>query len=234
MRRTAGGDGGRRVGRCFFFAIVGLRLIYRTTQVVIVLIIAIKEIALVRERRLLMAIRKLMRKMLMAALLAVPLGALADPIYAVTPLRANFHGADMNKAGAIVGGFEGAAETWRSSEVWAFNDAGQAVGTSEYGGERSLGFVYIDGVIRVIPSLSGASSHPYATKNSGQVAGYDASEINDAQQILARACNLYECTSARRDVISAVPELPAWSMLLAGVVLLGGLRRREQRSAAFR
>jgi hypothetical protein len=60
-----------------------------------------------------------------------------------------------------------------------------------------------------------------------------ATDINDARQILATACRLGECTTVRMDLITAVPEPRAWGMLLAGMLLLGGLRRREARSEAF-
>lgn len=356
------------------------------------------------------------RKLLMVPLLAGPLAAMAEPIYAVTALPSDFRAFNMNNSGSIVGTFGGAAAIWTSAGItgigtlapdslgfginnrgdiagtWqgdAFiysggslrnigrlgtwgnstargvNDAGQVIGNGYYEvGERQRGFVYSGGVIRIIPTLGGDWSYAAAINSSGQVAGiatidstdfisptrhailyqdrvmhdlgtlggvvseaYDindagqvvgmsqtnpddnyspshaflyeggammdlgflgganarangingaglvvgsselggdappthaflyanhsmvdlnalidpasgweimsATDINDARQILATACRLGECTTVRMDLINAVPEPRAWGMLLAGMLLLGGLRRREARSETF-
>jgi probable HAF family extracellular repeat protein len=348
------------------------------------------------------------RKLLMLPLLAGPLGAMAEPIYTVTALPADFSASNMNNSGSIVGTMGAAAAVWTSSGItdigtlapesfgyginnrgdiagtWqgdAFvysggalrnigrlgtwgtstargaNDAGQVIGNGFYEvGERQRGFVYTGGVIRIIPTFGGDWSYAAAINSSGQVAGiatidsadfinptrhailyqdrvmhdlgslggvvseaYDindagqavgmsqtnpddsyspshaflyeggamidlgflgganaranginnaglvvgwselggeappthaflyanhamvdlnalidpasgweimsAIDINDARQILATACRLGECTTVRMDLINAVPEPRAWGTLLAGMLLLGGLRR---------
>jgi probable HAF family extracellular repeat protein len=352
-------------------------------------------------------------KLLMLPLLAGPLAAMAEPIYTVTALPADFSASNMNNSGSIVGTMGAAAAVWTSSGItdigtlapesfgyginnrgdiagtWqgdAFvysggalrnigrlgtwgtstargaNDAGQVIGNGFYEvGERQRGFVYTGGVIRIIPTLGGEWSYAAAINSSGQVAGiatidsadfinptrhaimyqdrvmhdlgslggvvseaYDindagqavgmsqtspddryspshaflyeggamidlgflgganaranginnaglvvgwselggeappthaflyanhamvdlnalidpasgweimsAIDINDARQILATACRLGECTTVRMDLINAVPEPRAWGMLLAGMLLLGGLRRGRRPS----
>jgi probable HAF family extracellular repeat protein len=357
-----------------------------------------------------------LRKLLLLPLLASPLAAMADPVYTITALPADFSGFNMNNSGRIVGIFGGAAAvwtpsgitgigaiapdslgygindrgdlagdwqgsafmyfggalrdigrlgTWSNSSARGINNAGQVIGNAYYGaGERQSGFVYTDGVIRIIPTFGGDWSYAAAINSSGQVAGiatidstdfisptrhailyedrtmvdlgtlgglvseaYDlndagqvvgmsqtnpndayspshaflyaggtmidlgflgganaranginnagqvvgwselagdgapmhaflyanhamtdlnslidpasgweitsATDINDAHQILAFGCRLDTCTALRLDLISAVPELGSWSMLLAGLLLMGGLRRRDHRSATF-
>jgi len=60
-----------------------------------------------------------------------------------------------------------------------------------------------------------------------------ATDVNDAGQILAQACNgaLSECRAVRLDLIPAVPEPGAWSMACAGLVLL--LWRARRRTLSF-
>jgi probable HAF family extracellular repeat protein len=106
------------------------------------------------------------------------------------------------------------------------NNAGQVVGWSELAGDGGLthAFLYANHAMVDLNSLIDPASGWEITS---------ATDINDAHQILAFGCRLDACTAVRMDLISAVPELRAWGMLLAGIVLIGGLRRREQRSATF-
>jgi probable HAF family extracellular repeat protein len=167
--------------------------------------------------------RKYAARWLLLPLLASPLAALADPVYTVRFLPADFQAMNINNAGQVVGTFNNAAAiwtptgtsdinalapgsfgvainnrghiglnwggdaytytpdafrnigrlgTWESSYISALNDVGQAAGNAQYGGgERERGFVYSDGIVRIIPTLGGDWSRALAMNNHGQVAG---------------------------------------------------------------
>jgi probable HAF family extracellular repeat protein len=167
--------------------------------------------------------RRAWPKLLLLPLLASPLAALADPIFTVTFLPADFSAAAINNAGRIVGtnangaaiwspsgvtdigaiapgsfgqainnrgdfggSWEGDAFVytsgsfrnigrlgiWNTSQTVAMNDVGQIAGNAQYVvGERQRGFVYTDGVIRIIPTFGGDWSFAYAINTPGQVVG---------------------------------------------------------------
>lgn len=159
------------------------------------------------------------------------------------------------------------------SEAYDINDAGQVVGMSQVDPNDSYSpqhaFLYQGGRMIDLGFLGGANARANGINNAGLIVGSSelggdappthaflyanhamvdlnalidpasgweitgATDINDARQILATACRLGECTTVRLDLINAVPEPRAWGMLLAGMMLLGGLRRREARSDAF-
>jgi probable HAF family extracellular repeat protein len=167
--------------------------------------------------------RKCATRWLLLPLLASPLAALADPVYTIRFLPADFQAMNINNAGQVVGSINSAAAIWAltgttdinafapgsfgvsinnrghiglgwegdgyiyspdafrnvgrlglwdTSYVSALNDVGQAAGNAQYGvGERERGFVYSDGIVRIIPTLGGDWSRAWAINNHGQVAG---------------------------------------------------------------
>lgn len=175
--------------------------------------------------------RRRWRQWLLLPLLASPLAALADPIYTVRALPADFQAMNINNAGQIVGTMNNAAAIWsdsgtfdinpiapgsfglsinnrghiglawesdayiysaaafrnigrlgiwQSSEIRALNDVGQAAGNAGYLiGERARGFVYSDGIVRIIPTLGGDWSFVEAMNNRGQVVGTSAIDAID-------------------------------------------------------
>ncbi|WP_426174801.1 PEP-CTERM sorting domain-containing protein [Massilia sp. TWR1-2-2] len=168
---------------------------------------------------------------LLLALLASPLAALADPVYTLRLLPADFQAVNINNAGQVVGTFNNAAAIWSTTAtrdlsalapgsfgtainsrghiglgwegdgylyspdalrnigrlgIWDFNyvsalnDAGQAAGNAFYGpGERARGFIYSDGIVRIIPTLGGDWSSASAINNQGQVAGIATIDSTD-------------------------------------------------------
>jgi probable HAF family extracellular repeat protein len=105
------------------------------------------------------------------------------------------------------------------------NSAGQIVGSSEWSiGQDYHAFLYANHQMVDLNSLIDPASGWRLTS---------ANDINDAQQILATACRMNECSPVRLDLISAVPEPKVWGMLLAGLVLMGSRRRRALQSETF-
>ena len=121
----------------------------------------------------------------------------------------------LYEGGAMIDlGFLGGA----NARANGINNAGLVVGWSELGGEAppTHAFLYANHAMVDLNALIDPAS------------GWEimsAIDINDARQILATACRLGECTTVRMDLINAVPEPRAWGTLLAGMLLLGGLRR---------
>jgi probable HAF family extracellular repeat protein len=69
---------------------------------------------------------------------------------------------------------------WQTSDIRALNDVGQAAGNAGYlFAERARGFVYIDGIVRIIPTLGGDWSFAEAMNNQGQVAGTATIDVID-------------------------------------------------------
>lgn len=122
-----------------------------------------------------MATRKLFRKLLLLPLLAIPLGALADPLYSLTFLPAGFYASGINNAGHVVGTGGGGAAIWTdtgttSLAVLAPGSEGLAINNHDEiaGRFRDQGFLYTGGVVRPIDSA------PYRSWATG---------INDAARV---------------------------------------------------
>jgi probable HAF family extracellular repeat protein len=111
----------------------------------------------------------------------------------------------------------------------ALNDAGVIVGASDLitdVGWGYHGFIYLDGhMVDLNALVTGA--------NGWEI--IDATDINDAGQILGRACRLGTCADVRLDLVPAVPEPGAWALLAGGLVLLAwrARGRRVRPACAF-
>jgi probable HAF family extracellular repeat protein len=103
----------------------------------------------------------------------------------------------------------------------AINNLGVVVGESDIVTDLGWGshaFFYQDGRMIDLNAL---------VTGAGDWEIVDARDINDAGQILARACRLGSCTDVRLDMIPAVPEPSAWVLLLGGLGLLAMRGRRR-------
>lgn len=116
-----------------------------------------------------------------------------------------------------------------SSGAYGINSAGQVVGWSDLPAAGSLydrAFLYEGGALIDLITLIDPAS--------GWTLDY-AIAINDRQQIAAFGCNGALCQALRLDLVPAVPEPHTYSMLLAGVGMvgwaLGGRRRLGRRGA---
>jgi probable HAF family extracellular repeat protein len=107
----------------------------------------------------------------------------------------------------------------------ALNNAGVIVGASDLVtdvGWGYHGFIYLDGhMVDLNTLVTGA--------NGWEI--IDATGINDASQILGRACRLGTCADVRLDLVSAVPEPGSWALLCAGLGLLAWRARRRRAQA---
>lgn len=115
------------------------------------------------------------------------------------------------------------------SQAAAIRDVGQAVGWCDLPDAGSLydrAFLYEGGALIDLNTLIDPAS--------GWTLDY-AIAINNHRQIAAFGCNGALCQSLRLDLVPAVPEPHTYSMLLAGVGLVGwtlGGRRRSGRRPA--
>ena len=95
-------------------------------------------------------------------------------------------------------------------------DDGQVDGASTDETRDAAPFIYAGGSMRNLNRLvQGADGWTVV----------EAYDINDAQQILGKACRGDECLPVRLDLVSAVPEPGSYALLAAGLVLLAGWRR---------
>ncbi|WP_075794007.1 HAF repeat/PEP-CTERM domain-containing protein [Massilia putida] len=107
----------------------------------------------------------------------------------------------------------------------ALNNAGVIVGASDIVTDVGWGyhaFIYKDGHMVDLNTLVTGT-------NGWEI--IDATDINDAGQILGRACRLGTCTDVRLDLVAAVPEPGSWALLSAGLVLLAWRARRRTKRA---
>jgi probable HAF family extracellular repeat protein len=151
---------------------------------------------------------------------------------------------DINDAGLVVGGAEtaigldgsspyhpflyrdgamldlGVLAAGGSGEARALNNLGVVVGHSDVPfGRDPRAFLYQDGQMLDLNALATGAGDWKIT---------DAYDINDAGQILGRACRQGECVDVRLDLVSAVPEPSNWMLLLGGLALVS-LRRATHR-----
>lgn len=104
----------------------------------------------------------------------------------------------------------------------ALNNAGVIVGSSDLITDVGWGyhaFIYLDGhMVDLNTLVTGA--------NGWEI--IDATDVNDAGQILGRACRLGTCADVRLDLVPAVPEPGGWALLSAGLALLAWRARRRR------
>jgi probable HAF family extracellular repeat protein len=111
----------------------------------------------------------------------------------------------------------------------ALNNAGVIVGASDLITDVGWGyhaFIYLDGHMVDLNTLV-TGAHGWEM--------IDATDINDAGQILGRACRLGTCADVLMSLVPAVPEPRSWTLLLAGLGLLAwrAHRRRTRRAPLF-
>ena len=102
--------------------------------------------------------------------------------------------------------------------VGGMNEHGQIVGTGEpWEGDR-VGFISQNGGLVDLNTLIDPAL-------GWQIGG--AIAINDYGQILAYACRAFECTNVRLDLAGAVPEPGSAWLLLPGLLVVAGIRRKQ-------
>ena len=123
----------------------------------------------------------------------------------------------------------------RAGRAYGINNAGMVVGMSEVGAGTGFdfhAFRYANHQLMDLNTLIDPASGWRLVS---------ATDINDAQQILGKACQVAssECRAVRLDLIPGVPEPGAWAMLLAGLALVAwrrthSVRGREKPDSARR
>lgn len=152
--------------------------------------------------------------------------------------RSGSHATDVNDAGVVVGGsgFAAAGQSHYHSFIWrdgvmeaigalatenfakAINSNGDVVGTFVTDGtglDYRHSFLYQDGVQYDLQTLLAGGGGWRIT---------EVVDINDSGQIAGQACNAAgQCFAA---LLSPVPEPGTYGMLLAGLAVVAGARRR--------
>lgn len=137
-----------------------------------------------------MAMRKLFGKLLLLPLLGGPLSALADPVYSLTFLPADFQASiSMNNAGRVAGGYGTAAAIWSKTGITnigaiAPNSIGYATNNrGDLGGNwQGNAFVYSGGAVQNIGRLGPwSTSFVSAMNDVGQAAGNGHYEVGERQ-----------------------------------------------------
>lgn len=137
---------------------------------------------------------------------------LGDPIEGeLYPERAFlWSGGELHNLGSLFGNL--------STRAFGINNLSQIVGSGdvEFGAH---GFLYENGAMIDLNSLIDPASGWMVREAFG---------INDMQQIAATACKDDVCYAVRLDLVSAIPEPHGYASLLAGLAMLGMVRRRRQ------
>lgn len=119
------------------------------------------------------------RKLLLASLLASPLAAMADPVYKLTFLPADFQAAKINNAGSVVGTYGDAAAIWTTGGISGIGAIAPGSFGNAINNRGDIGvswsddaYTYSPGVFRNIGRLGiFDNSIPAAINDAGQVAG---------------------------------------------------------------
>lgn len=120
---------------------------------------------------------------------------------------------DINNAGALAVSPDGAAR--------GINNHGAVVGfLGSFDADLTHAYLYAGGTTADLNDL--IVPEPGWTVT-------EAEDINDAGQILAKACfgSTSDCRTVRLDLVSAIPEPTGLAMLLVGLCSLAALRRRR-------
>lgn len=119
----------------------------------------------------------------------------------------------------------GPDDDYVTGDAIAINNAGMVVGwTQDDWGAPMDAFLYAGGELSSLDLLVG---------NTDRWRIVEAYDINDAGQILGKACRADECLSVRLDLVSAVPEPGGYALLTAGLVLLGWRSAGKRESPRF-
>jgi len=109
----------------------------------------------------------------------------------------------------------------RHLEIGDINELGMIVGTGQpYEEDRYLGFLYAGGELLDLSTLIDPASGWEIRSATG---------INDLGQIVGWGCRADECSSLLLNLVSPVPEPDTYALLLIGLGLVAGVKRRQAR-----